>query len=121
MKRPALILLLSGLLFTALSAAIVVDAKVPVGTLAGTVLDVQGKPVARASVTIQTSDGLHPNAMLTDSAGHFAFARYKTGQYDLRASSSGATSDWMKRIMIRSSKTTEVTLRLGPPKPSHTN
>jgi hypothetical protein len=116
MKRPALILLLSGVLFAALVGAIAANAKVPVGTLAGTVLDVHGKAVPGASVTIQTSDGLHPNAMLTDSTGHFAFARYMTGQYDLRASSKGATSDWMKRVMIRSSKTTEVTLRLGPQK-----
>jgi len=121
MKRPALILVLFGVLFVALVAAIAVDAKVPVGTLAGTVLDVQGKVVSGASVTIQTSDGLHPNAMLTDGTGHFAFARYETGQYDLRASASGATSNWMKWIMIRSDKTTEVTLRLGPQKQSHPN
>jgi hypothetical protein len=121
MKRLALILVFFGVLFVALVASVAMDAKVPVGTLSGTVLDVQGKTVAGASVTIQTSDGLHPNAMLTDSTGHFSFARYKIGQYDLRASSHGATSDWMKRIMIRSSKTTEVTLRLGPPKQSSPN
>jgi protocatechuate 3,4-dioxygenase beta subunit len=84
----------------------------PVGTLSGTVLDAHGKPVADASVTIQTSDGLHPHATHTDSSGRFEFARFATGQYDLRAYSNGVFSDWDKRILIRSKKTTEVTLRL---------
>ena len=42
---------------------------VPIGTLEGIVLDGQGKPVADASVTIQTSDGLHPHAKRTDAEG----------------------------------------------------
>lgn len=112
MKRPALIFLL----FVLLAAAVVARATVPVGTLAGTVLDSHGKTVAGASVTIQTSDGLHPNATYTGKDGRFQFARYKTGQYDLRAAAGGASSDWMKRVMIRSGKATEVTLRLGPSK-----
>lgn len=111
MRRPVLFLLLIGML----TAAIAANAKVAVGTLAGTVLDSRGQPVAGASVTIQTSDGLHPNATHTDADGHFQFARYKTGQYDLRASAGGAKSDWMRRVVIRSGKATEVTLRLGSP------
>jgi len=90
--------------------------KVPIGTLAGTVLDAAGKPVADASVTIQTSDGLHPHATHTDANGHFEFDRWETGQYDLRAYSNGSFSEWDKHIVIRSKKTTEVTLRM--PKPS---
>jgi uncharacterized GH25 family protein len=86
--------------------------KVPIGTLEGTVLDGQGKPVPEASVTIQTSDGLHPHATRTDASGHFQFARWETGQYDLRAYSKGVFSEWDKRIMIRSNKTTKITLRL---------
>lgn len=85
---------------------------VAVGNLAGTVLDVHGRPVADASVTIQTSDGLQPHATRTDAKGHFAFDRWATGQYDLRAYANGAFSDWDQRVEIRSKKTTEVTLRL---------
>ena len=72
----------------------------------------QGKPVAEASVTIQTSDGLHPHATRTDANGHFHFALWQTGQYDLRAYSNGMFSEWDKRIMIRSNKTTKITLHL---------
>ena len=84
------------------------------GTVQGTVLDAHGKPVAQASVTIQTSDGLKPHATHTDSNGHYEFARYDAGQYDLRAYSKGQFSDWSKHIVIRPKKTTEVTLRLPP-------
>jgi protocatechuate 3,4-dioxygenase beta subunit len=88
---------------------------IPTGTLAGTVLDSTGKPVAGATVTIQASDGTQPNATHTDASGHFAFARFETGQYDLQAYSKGLYSDWSKRVMIRSRKTTTITLKLAPP------
>jgi len=84
------------------------------GTVQGSVLDSHGKPVAEASVTIQTSDGLKPHATHTDSSGHYEFARFDAGQYDLRAYAKGQFSDWSKHIVIRPKKTTEVTLRLPP-------
>ena len=83
-----------------------------VGNISGTVLDSHGRPVADASVTIQTSDGLHPHATHTDSSGRFQFDRWATGQYDLRAYHKGLYSSWDQRVVIRSKKTTEVTLRL---------
>ena len=84
------------------------------GTVQGTVLDAHGTPVAQASVTIQTSDGLKPHATHTDSSGHYEFARFDAGQYDLRAYSKGQFSDWSKHIVIRPKKTTDVTLRMPP-------
>lgn len=103
------------LVFAALAMPLALKAQTrrePVGALAGVVLSAQGKPVADATVTIQTSDGLHPHATHTDSDGHFQFARWETGQYDLRAYSNGVFSRWDKRIMIRRKKTTEITLHL---------
>lgn len=93
-------------------AVTVADARVPIGTLAGTVLDARGRAVTHAAVTIQTSDGMKPFATHTDQEGHFHIARLLTGQYDVRASSSGRISEWTKRVMVRANKTTEVTLRL---------
>jgi hypothetical protein len=84
------------------------------GTLSGNVLDQQGKPVAEASVTIQTSDGLRPHAAHTDANGHFEFTRFEAGQYDVRAYSNKLFSEWSKRVVIRPKKTTEITLRLSP-------
>lgn len=88
------------------------SAKEPLGTLAGVVLDATGRPVANATVTVQTSDGLHPHATHTDGSGRFAFTRYTTGQYDVRAYADGVFSDWTKRIYVSANKTKEVTLRL---------
>src|ERR1700732_5308096 len=84
------------------------------GTLSGTVVDEQGKPVADASGTIQTSAGLRPHATHTDSTGHFEFTRFEAGQYDVRAYSNKVSSDCSKRLIIRPKKATEITLRLSP-------
>jgi Carboxypeptidase regulatory-like domain len=102
-------------LFTAiLGFASAGNAKVRIGTISGTVLDAHGRPVADATVTMQTSYGQSPSATHTDAKGHFAFARYETGQYDLQAYWHGMFSNWMKRVVIRSDKTTDITLRLPP-------
>ena len=111
MRRQMITVL--GTLLIASLAFVAAAQKVPIGTLEGTVLDAQGKPVPDASVTIQTSDGLHPHATHTDADGHFQFTRWMTGQYDLRAYSNGVFSEWDKRIMIRANKTTKITLRLA--------
>lgn len=100
------------LVLTFVCVATVAGARVPIGTLAGTVLDARGRAVTHAAVTIQTSDGMKPFATHTDQEGHFHISRLLTGQYDLRASSGGRISEWTKRVMVRANKTTEVTLRL---------
>jgi Carboxypeptidase regulatory-like domain len=89
-------------------------ARVATGTMEGTVLDAHGQPVADATVTMQTSDGSRPYATHTDAHGHFQFARFETGQYDLQAYAHGMFSKWTKRISIRRHKKTQVTLRLPP-------
>jgi hypothetical protein len=93
------------------------SAQVATGTLAGTVLDAQGKPVDYATVTMQTSDGDHPHLTRTDGEGHFEFARFQTGEYDVRAQASGIFSAWMKHVRIHSHKTTQITLELAAAKP----
>ncbi|HEX4004466.1 MAG TPA: carboxypeptidase-like regulatory domain-containing protein [Candidatus Acidoferrales bacterium] len=90
------------------------NAGVRIGTIAGTVVDSHGKPVTDATVTMQTSYGQSPSATHTDAKGHFEFTRYETGQYDLQAYWHGMFSEWKKRVVIRSNKTTEITLRLPP-------
>jgi hypothetical protein len=110
MLPPLLALLLMGALSTGMQA------KTPVGILQGTVVDTQGKAIAGATVTIQTSDGRHPHATRTDAAGQFSFTRFAVGQYDLRAYYQGSSSDWAKRISIGSHKPTQITLRIPPPK-----
>jgi Carboxypeptidase regulatory-like domain len=117
MKRPIVRASLAAVIFAGFAIAVAAqNGPTPIGTLEGTVLDAHGKPVPDATVTIQTSDGLHPHATHTDSSGHFQFARWATGQYDVRAYSNGVFSDWDKRLVIRSKKTTQVALKLPPSK-----
>jgi hypothetical protein len=105
------------LLIATVGVASTGGAKVATGTLAGTVLDTGGKPVDYATVTVETSDGNHPNLTRTDGDGHFEFARFRTGQYDVRAQASGLFSDWTKRVFVHSNETTRITLRLRASKP----
>jgi len=97
-------------------------AKTSVGTLEGMVVDAHGNGIAGATVTMQTSDGQHPHATRTGAGGRFAFARFATGQYDLRAYSRGAYSEWARRVAIHSQKPTQITLRIVVPNaPTHTS
>jgi hypothetical protein len=108
MRRLPSIFALAAILMISAAA----NAREAVGTLAGTLVDTHGNPVPDAVVIIQTSDGLHPHATHTDANGHFEFDRYSIGQYDLRASLYGVFTDWMRRVLIRNGKTTEITLHL---------
>jgi uncharacterized GH25 family protein len=81
-------------------------------TITGTVLDADGKPVANASVTCETSSGSKPRAVHTDSKGRFFITGLKQESYDLRASRNGAYSDWERNIPLGKSQTKTVTLQL---------
>ena len=81
-------------------------------TITGTVLGADGKPVASAGVTCETSSGAKPRAVHTDSKGRFFITGLKQESYDLRASSNGAYSDWERNIPLGKSQTKNVTLQL---------
>jgi hypothetical protein len=81
-------------------------------TITGTVLDSNGRPVANASVTCETSSGMKPRAVHTDKSGIFFITGLKQESYDLRASRNGAYSDWERNIPLGKSQTKTVTLQL---------
>jgi carboxypeptidase family protein len=81
-------------------------------TITGIVLDADGKPVARASVTCETSSGMKPRAVHTDLKGRFFITGLKQESYDLRASRNGAYSDWERNLPLGKSQTKNVTLQL---------
>lgn len=81
-------------------------------TITGTVLDADGKPVAKASVTCETSSGMKPRVVHTDSKGQFFITGLKQESYELRASRNGAYSDWERNIPLGKSQTKNVTLQL---------
>jgi Carboxypeptidase regulatory-like domain len=80
--------------------------------ISGVVLDANGKPVANAAISCESSGGLRPRAVHADAKGHFVITGLKQDSYDLRASSNGAYSDWEKNIPLRKGQSRSVTLRL---------
>jgi hypothetical protein len=91
-------------------------------TLTGTVLGIDGKAIPSAAVSCESSGGLSPHAVHTDSKGRFVITGLKQDSYDLRASANGAYSDWHRNIPLRKGQSKDVTLRLlvGTPPPSAT-
>lgn len=81
-------------------------------TITGTVLGADGKPVASAGVSCETSSGMKPRAVHTDAKGRFFITGLKQESYDLRASWNGAYSDWERNIPMRKGQTKNVTLIL---------
>ena len=112
MKRK---LICSMMLGAAILLALEVHAQTPKktgATLTGTVLGADGKPVASAGVTCETSSGAKPRAVHTDAKGRFFITGLKQESYDLRASWNGAYSDWERNIPMRKGQTKDVKLIL---------
>jgi len=113
MKRGLILFLILGV---AILLAVGLNAQTPAqksgATLSGVVLGADNKPVASAGVTCETSGGLRPRAVHTDSKGRFQISGLKQDSYDLRATANGAYSDWERNIPLRREQTKNVTLRL---------
>lgn len=80
--------------------------------ITGTVFGADGKPVPAAAVACQSSAGIRPRVVHTDAKGHYLITGLKQDNYDLRATSKGAYSDWEKNIPLRKGQTKEIVLRL---------
>ncbi len=110
-------LLVAGLLCAAFAAS-AAAAPQPggLGTVGGQVLAPNGKPVSGARVTLQASDGRHPQTTETNSQGRFWFPQLPQGLYDLRAYSNGRLSEWRHNVWVTPGRQINVTLHLGPKK-----
>jgi hypothetical protein len=82
------------------------------GTLAGTVIGANGRPVAGSRVTLQDAGASHPDVTLTNAQGRFFFAELHHGYYDVRAYAGGAWSEWKHNIEVKTGKQTEVRLQV---------
>ncbi len=84
--------------------------------ITGTVLGVDNKPVSNAAVSCESSGGLSPHIVHSDSKGRFTITGLKQDSYDIRASAGGAYSDWQRNIPLRKGQNKNVTLHLknGP-------
>jgi hypothetical protein len=112
MRRKLIFLLLAGVTILFAQDVNAQTRKKTGATITGTVLDSEGKPVANASVTCETSSGSKPRAVHTDARGRFFITGLKQENYDLRATRNGAYSDWERNIPLGKSQTKSVTLQL---------
>ena len=112
MKRKLLLAMLLLGIGLVCVAGVQAQKKSSATTLSGVVLGADGKPVAAAGVTCETSSGMKPRAVHTDAKGKFVITGLKQDSYDLRASANGAYSDWERNIPLKLGQTKEVTLHL---------
>ncbi|MBZ5701829.1 MAG: carboxypeptidase-like regulatory domain-containing protein [Acidobacteriia bacterium] len=101
---------LSGLVFAAPAHA--VPQHKGHSTLSGVVIGPDDKPAPHASITYQSSFGAMPHAVHADARGRFSIAHLEADNYDLRASSKGIFSEWVKNVTLQAGETKSITLRL---------
>jgi len=87
-------------------------AKQKPGGLDGKVVNAKGAPVAGAQILWQAADGETPHVLHSDTQGQFHIESLRSGLYSLRASASGAWSEWEHNVLVRPGNDTSVTLRL---------
>jgi hypothetical protein len=105
--------LLTASLYAMLAAGILAaPSPAGLGTIGGQVLDLNGRPVANAHVTLQSSDGDHLQTTETNTQGRFWFPFLPEGQYSVRASDPGHVSEWRQNIWVSPGLQTDVTLHL---------
>ena len=106
------------LLCAAASVALGARAQVPKtpklkpGSLDGEVVNAKGAPVAGAQILWQAADGETPHVLHSDAHGRFHVENLRSGLYSLRASASGAWSEWEHNVLVRPGNDASVTLRL---------
>ena len=112
MRRKLTLLLTIGLTIVFSQVVSAQTRKKTGATITGTILDSNGRTVANATVTCQTSSGMKPRVVHSDAKGAFFITGLKQESYDLRASRKGAYSDWERNIPLGKTQTKNVTLQL---------
>lgn len=110
MRKTPLCLFVACLTLIAVSA----QAGGRTGTVAGIVIERNGKPAAGAEVMLERSDGSAPVATRTNSGGRFLFKYVLSGLYDIRASRGTTATVWKHNVLVRRGKGMEIELRLEP-------
>ena len=112
MRRKQIFLLMVGVAIVFAQGATAQTRKKTGATITGTILDANGRTVANATVTCQTSSGMKPRVVHSDANGAFFLTGLKQESYDLRASRKGAYSDWERNIPLGKNQSKSVTLQL---------
>jgi hypothetical protein len=80
-------------------------------SISGIVQSADGKPIVKARVYLQPSDGRAPHTVVTDDSGHYSFAKLRPGLYDLKAQANGAWTDLVRNVNVHTKEEVTVNLR----------
>jgi len=116
-RKLVTLIFLAAVLFGAALLPVFAQRSAAFGSLAGEVLNPDGKAVARARVFLQGSDARNPRSTQTDATGRFRFSSLRPGLYDIRAQAGGRWSEWEHNVLVRAGRQTTMTLRLLLKKP----
>jgi protocatechuate 3,4-dioxygenase beta subunit len=83
--------------------------------ISGVVQGADAKPLAKARVYLQPSDGRAPHTALTDADGRYQFTKLRPGLYDLRAQSNGKWTDLQRNVNVHANEEVTVNLSFMPP------
>jgi protocatechuate 3,4-dioxygenase beta subunit len=101
--------------FLGLLAADISHAQQKPGTIFGVVQTADGKPMAKARVYLQPSDGRAPHTVQTDTDGHYSFTKLRPGLYDLKAHANGQWTDLQRNVNVHANEDVTVNLKFQPP------
>ncbi len=79
-------------------------------TLSGTVTDASGKPLPNAKISVKALTSGQSSEAQTDSEGHFSIPNLATGDYEILASSDGATVSQKVVVTAGGSQSVRLTL-----------
>jgi hypothetical protein len=113
MKRKFLLVIVSVLASLWVTDCVAQTPKKGDTILTGIVRGDDGKPVAHAAVSCQSSAGIAAKVVYTDAHGRFTISGLRQDNYDVRASTNGVYSDWVKNILVKKGQTKEITIRLS--------
>jgi len=113
MKRISCWLILTAIAGAALASTVQANTeKKGTSAISGVVLGPNDKPVARATITYQSSAGSAAHVVHTDAHGCFVVSKLPADNYDLRASANGIFSEWEKNFTVHNGETRSITLHL---------
>lgn len=83
------------------------------GTIEGTVLGADGRPVADAVVMSARADGSYPKSAVTDAQGTFRIPFLPPGSYDVTIQAEGFVSQPLTGVVVTATRTARVRIQLA--------
>jgi hypothetical protein len=98
-----------------LSCSLIVHAQstAAMGSIGGSILDPQGRPIAGATLTLRNTDFTLPRTITSDENGHFLATFLPPGPYIVQVAARGFEQNKPVRLMVGAGSNTSLELRLS--------